>query len=79
VGTGGGLTQTGPLSLNKDFVLFPLWGEGGPPLVLLATQTPAIPEGRQQQLQQAVSAAAVTVVPYVELTVLHLVSLWVWV
>ena len=76
------LTQTGPLSLNKDFALFPLWGEGGHPLILLATHTPPIAEGRQQQVQQAqeggaghaaLAAAAVTVVPYVEQTTLHLV------
>lgn len=70
--------MTGPLSLNKDFVLFPLWGEAGPPLALLASQTPPQPEGRQppqpaQQQQGEAPAAAVTVVPYVEQTMLHLV------
>eukprot|EP00983_Pelagomonas_calceolata_P060349 1146327-Pelagomonas_calceolata.AAC.4 len=81
-----GPPQTGPLSLNKDFALFPLWGEGGRPLILLATQTPPVPEGRQQQQQQLhgqgdpAAAPAVTVVPYVEQTMLHLVGgkTWAW-
>src|SRR5689334_10614434 len=71
----------GNTSLARDWAMFPLSGTAGPPLLLLASQTPLIdaarlsgPNAAAQAANPAMQQAEVTTVPYAECTTLHLVS-----